>query len=218
MKTRLLLTAAGIALLLAAPLQAQTITTGGSFDALSPGNQKIANSLFNAQTTTGTRTPLTRDQIADLKKSEGWGQVFKQMKTDGLIQARNLGQVVSGHFTPSTAATTTTGATTSAAATRAATTSASATTRTAATRGRFTAARTSARTRGFGSARFAGGFRGTRGFSHAPMGGGFRTSGFGGGLAHPVMGGGGFGHGGGGFIGGGMGGGGFGHGGGGHGR
>ena len=40
---------------------------------------------------------MTRDQIAALKSSEGWGRVFKQMKTDGLISARNLGQVVNQH-------------------------------------------------------------------------------------------------------------------------
>src|SRR5947208_187156 len=119
MRMRLLFTAAGIALLLASPLQAQVTITGGSFDSLSPGNQKIANSLFNAQNTTGTSlTPLTRDQIADLKKSEGWGQVFKQMKADGLVQAKNLGQVVSGHATASATTATTTAATARAAATR----------------------------------------------------------------------------------------------------
>jgi hypothetical protein len=209
MKTRLLFTAAGIALLLAAPLQAQTTTTGSSFDALSPGNQKIANALFNAQTTNGTTTPLTRDQIADLKKSEGWGQVFKQMKTDGLVQARNLGQVVSGHYSPNN----TTTAGTNAAAAR----STTATTRTGMTRGRFGMARASARMHSMGGSRVAGGFGSTRGFGRAYYGGGFAhpmSGGFahpmGGGFAHPI--GGGFGGG----MGGGMGGG-FGHGGG-HGR
>src|SRR5437763_754767 len=129
------------------------------------------------------------------------------MKTDGLVSARNLGQVVSGH-----AATSATVATPSAA------------TPAAATRGRAAPASTSSRLRGMSSrTRFAGNFRSSRGFARASMGGGFRpvaTSRFGGGFAHSAMGGG-FGGGvahpmGGGFagggFGGGMGGGGFGHG------
>src|SRR5258705_1213438 len=102
MTIRILVTAVGIALLLATPVWAQsttttTATTTGSFDSLSPGNQKIANALFSAQKTTGTTTPLTKNQIADLKGTEGWGRVFKTMKADGLVSAKNLGQVVSGY-------------------------------------------------------------------------------------------------------------------------
>lgn len=97
MTIRILLAAAGIALLLVDPGWAQSTTTSTTtFDSLSPGNQKIANALFSAQNTTGTTlTPLTKNQIAGLKGTEGWGRVFKQMKADGLIQAKNLGQVVS---------------------------------------------------------------------------------------------------------------------------
>lgn len=101
MTIRILVTAVGIVLMLASPGWAQsstapTASTTTTFDSLSPGNQKIANALFSAQHTTGTKlTPLTKDQIAGLKGTEGWGRVFKQMKADGLVQARNLGQVVS---------------------------------------------------------------------------------------------------------------------------
>lgn len=74
-----------------------TTTSTGAFQNLSPGGQRIAQSLFNAQhPPTGTQT-LTLDQIATMKGREGWGRVFKEMKADGLVQARNLGQVVSGH-------------------------------------------------------------------------------------------------------------------------
>ena len=70
--------------------------TTGAFESLSPGNQKIANDLFMAQSrTTGGRALLSRDQIATLKGSEGWGRVFDQMKADGLLHAKNLGLVVS---------------------------------------------------------------------------------------------------------------------------
>jgi hypothetical protein len=99
MTIRILVAAVGIGLMLANPGWAQSSTTPtASFDSLSPGNQKIANALFSAQNTTGTtRTPLTKDQIAGLKGTEGWGKVFKEMKADGLVQAKNLGQVVSAN-------------------------------------------------------------------------------------------------------------------------
>lgn len=75
----------------------------GAFDKLSPGNQKIAQALFDAEqsnstTTTSTTTkPLSRDDIAAMKQDgKGWGGVFRQMRKDGLVQEKNLGQVVSG--------------------------------------------------------------------------------------------------------------------------
>lgn len=71
--------------------------TEGAFAKLSPGNQKIARSLMNAQTLPaddGTQ-PWDLDQIAAAKGQTGWGNVFKQMHSEGLIDARNLGQVVS---------------------------------------------------------------------------------------------------------------------------
>jgi hypothetical protein len=95
----------GGCLLAPLPLQAQTAGTaattsassGGAFQGLSTGNQKIADALFAAQTPTGTQVALTRDQIATMKQGDGWGSVFKQMKSDGLVSAKNLGQVVSAH-------------------------------------------------------------------------------------------------------------------------
>jgi len=77
--------------------QTTSSTSTGAFQNLSPGGQKIAQSLFDAQhPPTGTKA-MTLDQIAALKGKEGWGRAFKEMKSDGLVQARNLGQVVSGH-------------------------------------------------------------------------------------------------------------------------
>ena len=75
---------------------AQTTSTG-AFASLSPGEQKIARALFEAQSTSGGATPLTLDQIAAKKKEghTGWGQVFKQMKEQNLLTDKNLGQVVS---------------------------------------------------------------------------------------------------------------------------
>ena len=83
----------------------QTSSTTGAFDSLSPGNQKIARALYEAQTTgsggtttaNGTTTaPLTLDEIAAKKQGgQGWGNVFKDMKAQGLVQDKNLGQAVS---------------------------------------------------------------------------------------------------------------------------
>lgn len=88
-----------------------TTSTTGAFDRLSPGNQQIARALFAAQTsatpttssakqpaTPGQSAPLTLDQIAAMKQSgKGWGEIFKSMKSQGLVQQKNLGQVVSGY-------------------------------------------------------------------------------------------------------------------------
>jgi len=79
----------------------------GAFDRLSPGNQRIANALFEAQTQPAPGSdgpiPMTHDQIATAKGSTGWGQVFRQMQGQGLVGAKNLGQVVSGRYVSPTA-------------------------------------------------------------------------------------------------------------------
>lgn len=76
-----------------------TTATAGAYDRLSPGNQKIAQALFSAQTTTGgtgSPTPLSLNQIAGMKqRGQGWGEIFQAMKAQGLLQQKNLGQVVS---------------------------------------------------------------------------------------------------------------------------
>jgi hypothetical protein len=72
-----------------------TSTTTGAFNKLSTGNQKVASALFQAQNGT-TSTPLTLDEIAAKKQGgQGWGEVFKGMQAQGLVQEKNLGQVVS---------------------------------------------------------------------------------------------------------------------------
>src|SRR3989338_4435741 len=74
----------------------------GAFDKLSPGNQKIAQATPHAQQSnatdphSATATPLSRDDIAAMKQDgKGWGGLFKEMKQQGLVDAKNLGQVVS---------------------------------------------------------------------------------------------------------------------------
>jgi hypothetical protein len=72
----------------------------GAFDELSPGNQKAARALFEAQRPDlppGTK-PLTLDQIAARKLGgEGWGRVFAGMKSQGLVDAKNFGQTISAY-------------------------------------------------------------------------------------------------------------------------
>lgn len=115
------LAAAAVALLLAGAAGAQTTATApsgtttaatatvavatspsptastGSFQRLSSGEQKIARALFMAQKPTADGpAPLNLDQIAALRRDAGWGEAFKEMKASGLVDAKNLGQVVSG--------------------------------------------------------------------------------------------------------------------------
>ena len=102
--SRLVLVVA-IALGVTATAWAQTTGTG-AFDKLSPGDQKIARALFEAQKTNGGTAPLTLDQIAARKQHTGWGEIFKQMKAQGLVTDKNLGQAVSNfeHHHPELAA------------------------------------------------------------------------------------------------------------------
>lgn len=92
---------------------AATASNDGAFDTLSPGNQKIARALFDAQQRSGsTSTPLSLDDIAAMKQSgRGWGEVFRDMKAQGLVQEKNLGQVVSKSAKPETQVTTGSGRT-----------------------------------------------------------------------------------------------------------
>jgi hypothetical protein len=89
----------------------------GAYQKMSPGNQKVARALFEAQTTTMTPTtikagsktpaptpataiasgpkPLTLDQIAALKQQgSGWESVFRQMRAQGLVTEKSMSQVV----------------------------------------------------------------------------------------------------------------------------
>ena len=73
-----------------------------TFEQLSTGNQKIAETLFEGQNIpangNGGTEAWSLNQIAAAKQDgQGWGEVFKQMKADGLVDAKNLGQLVSGH-------------------------------------------------------------------------------------------------------------------------
>jgi hypothetical protein len=78
----------------------------GVFDRLSVGNQKVARSLHQAQRAGSSATAssvkaLTLEELAARHLSgEPWSSVFKEMKAQGLVKERSLGQVVStyGHL------------------------------------------------------------------------------------------------------------------------
>jgi hypothetical protein len=110
------------ALLAGIPAFAQdTMTTtdpnAGAYDALSPGNQKIVNAIYDSHveatenmaadttSTDGTTTdgtaaevkPLTQDDIAAMKADGGWGKTYKQLYAEGKVAHKNLGQAVSSY-------------------------------------------------------------------------------------------------------------------------
>ena len=80
------------------PTQPEVVSTppASAFASLSQGNKRIATALFEAQnTTTSGVTPMTLEQIAQERRSgRKWGDVFQDMKSQGLIQAETLGQVL----------------------------------------------------------------------------------------------------------------------------
>jgi hypothetical protein len=84
---------------------AQTpVPAAGAYEAMSPGNQNVARALHEAQMLTppvspsgASKKPLTLEQIAAMKRSStGWGSVFKDMQTKGLLlKDKTLAQIVS---------------------------------------------------------------------------------------------------------------------------
>ena len=115
--------------------------SAGAYQKLSPGHQKVARALFEAQTVPMTTTttkaggkpavasastattasgsapkPFTLDQIAAMKQQgSGWEHVFRQMRAQGLLTEKNMGQVMTRYNQSRPAATSasimTTGAT-----------------------------------------------------------------------------------------------------------
>jgi hypothetical protein len=81
------------------PAGAWAQTSGAGASVLGPRDQKVAQALFEAQTKStdpNAPKPLTLDQISAMKRHEGWGEIFKDMKAKGLLTQKNLGQVVKG--------------------------------------------------------------------------------------------------------------------------
>jgi hypothetical protein len=69
------------------------------FTQLSPGNRRTATALFEAQKPSGPNVQrLTLDDIARERRSgKSWGEIFRSMKSQGLIQAESLSQVLGRH-------------------------------------------------------------------------------------------------------------------------
>jgi hypothetical protein len=75
-----------------------------AFTSLSPGEQRIARALYEAQRSAGDAEPSwghvearvrSLDEVAGMERSvAGWNQVFKQLKAEGLIAEQTLGHVV----------------------------------------------------------------------------------------------------------------------------
>jgi len=76
-----------------APAAAAPAQTG--FQALSPGDQKIVRALFWAQEVTADGPPaLSLNEIAALKDRTGWVSAFKALKSQGLVDAKTLNQII----------------------------------------------------------------------------------------------------------------------------
>ena len=80
-------------------------STPSAYDTLSLGNQKVASALYQAQSSgvaakissgsTHPSRPLTLEEIASKRRAgQTWGQIFREMKAQGLVHDKSLGQVV----------------------------------------------------------------------------------------------------------------------------
>jgi hypothetical protein len=78
-----------------APPASALTSTPSAYDSLSPGNKRIATALFEAQKSNTSAPSMTLDQIAHVRRSgKSWGEIFQIMKSQGLVQAETLGQVI----------------------------------------------------------------------------------------------------------------------------
>ena len=60
-----------------------------------PSDSQIAHALFDAQSALPQPQRKSLDEILFMaQQSSGWTQVFKQLKTEGLIEEQTLGHVV----------------------------------------------------------------------------------------------------------------------------
>ena len=84
-------------------------TTARAYDKLSIGNQKVASALYQAQGSvvaaiaasgsSPASRPLTLEEIAARRRGgQAWGQIFRDMKAQGLVTEGTLGQVVANYL------------------------------------------------------------------------------------------------------------------------
>lgn len=93
------------AIIATAGAQGQTKPTASApaaaYDRLSLGNQKVALALYQAQTPMmgTTARPFSLEQIAAKRRGgQGWGQIFRELKAQGLVHEKTLGQVVARYL------------------------------------------------------------------------------------------------------------------------
>ena len=91
--------------------QAQTRSAAhapsSAYDRLSLGNQKVASALYQAQPPVmgTTARPFSLEQIAAKRRGgQGWGQIFRELKAQGLVHETTLGQVVARYLQTTDAA------------------------------------------------------------------------------------------------------------------
>ena len=76
-----------------------------AYDKLSLGNQKVASALYQAQSSKAATIkgsgsspaprPLSLEEISIRRRTgQTWGQIFRDMKAQGLVHEKSLGQVV----------------------------------------------------------------------------------------------------------------------------
>lgn len=76
-----------------------TMPEAGAYEALSARNKKVAEALFNGQIVTPDgNAPLSLDLIAASKQRSGWGRIFRQLRRDGLIDAKNLKELLGSGY------------------------------------------------------------------------------------------------------------------------
>jgi len=86
---------------------ASTPNPSSAYDRLSLGNQKVAAALYQAQTPVvgTTARPLSLEQIAAKRRSgQEWGHIFRELKQQGLVHEKTLGQVVARYLRTTDAA------------------------------------------------------------------------------------------------------------------
>lgn len=80
-----------------------------AYDKLSLGNQKVASALYQAQSSKAATIkgsgsspaprPLSLEEISIRRRTgQTWGQIFRDMKAQGLVHERTLGQVVANYL------------------------------------------------------------------------------------------------------------------------
>jgi hypothetical protein len=74
------------------------LSASAQMSKLSPGDQKVVQALFEAQSKPKSGAPLlTRDQIAAMKTPQGWSAVFRDLKGKGFLTQKSLGQIVADY-------------------------------------------------------------------------------------------------------------------------